>query len=1098
MYKIILRLLIIAIMANGSLFAQKKKAKQENEKYFVNSKMLSALKFRSIGPAMISGRISDLAINPENHSEYYVAVASGGVWKTSNNGISYKPIFDKEGSYSIGCVSIDPNNSNVIWVGTGENNSQRSVSWGDGVYKSVDGGKNWKNMGLKKSEHIGKIIIDPNNSNVVYVAAQGPLWGSGGDRGLYKTIDGGQSWKKVLEISENTGVSDIAIDPRNTEVLYAVSYQRRRHVYTLINGGPESTIYKTVDGGNSWRKIEKGLPGGDKGRIGIALSPANPDYLYAIVEAADKKGGTFQSTDCGESWTKKSSYLSLSPQYYQELIPDPKDPLCFYSMDTQSRYTLDGGKSFTKFSYESKHVDDHALWIDPNNTQHLLDGCDGGIYESFDRGKTWDYKSNLPLSQFYRVTVDNDLPFYNVYGGTQDNHSVGGPSRTIKSHGINNSDWIITKFGDGFESQIDPIDPNIVYAQSQYGWVARYNRVTGENIGIKPSEPDNGEAYRWNWDSPLLISPHNHKRLFFAANKLFKSDDRGNSWEVISPDLTRQLNRNELKVMGKIQSPEAVAKNASTSIYGNIVSFDESPKVEGLLFVGTDDGLIQISDDMGKNWNKQSSFTGVPETSYVSCLKASLHNEKVVYASFDNHKNNDFKPYIMKSNDKGKNWTSIAGNLPMGEIVWSIAEDHENPNLLFTGTEHGLYFTIDNGKHWTKLTAGLPNIAIRDIDIQRRENDLVLASYGRGFYVLDNYSSLREIESIQDNKDHIYPVRPSLMYTKSQPFGWSKKGHFGDNFYSASNPPEGAVFTYYIAEEMLTQKQIRKKEEAEKMKNNEDIIYPTFEELAIEDKALKPYILFTIRDEQGNEIRKLKAPATKGMKRIVWDFKYPSTSAIKKSGKNNKDGKNYNFANEGGGLTTLPGNYTVEMAKVIGDKTEQIGNRQQFITKYLYEQQYTMDIEAHKVKLEMHELYRVFSGIDEEFNQMNKQLELMKLAIKASLKATPEMMKHALAIQLKLDSINQVIYGDKTRSKRFAASAPGLKSRFEKAYYGLWRTNEPLTQTSIDDLKIVQKHILVIQQDLRSIKGELNKLDTELDNIKAPYTPGRLNNERMQ
>lgn len=1086
MKKVVLSLLVISLLSVGNVFAQKKKSKKEESKYFLNSGMLSTLKFRSIGPAMISGRIIDLAIRPDNFSEYYVAVASGGLWKTTNNGVTFKPIFDSQSSYSIGCVSIDPNNTNVVWVGTGENNSQRSVSWGDGVYKSLDGGKTWKNMGLKNSEHIGKIIIDPNNSNIVYVAAQGPLWGPGGERGLYKTTDGGKTWELVLEISEHTGVSDIALDPRNTKVIYAVSYQRRRHVYTLVNGGPESTIYKSEDGGKSWRKIDKGLPAGDKGRIGIALSPANPDYLYAIVEAEKGKGGTYRSTDRGESWTKMSNYVSSSPQYYQELIPDPKDPNCFYSMDTYARYTLDGGKTFTNFSYKSKHVDDHALWIDPNNTNHLLDGCDGGVYETFDRGKTWDYKANLPLSQFYRVAVDNDLPFYNVYGGTQDNNSVGGPSRTIKKHGIVNTDWYITNGGDGFESQIDPTDPNTVYAQAQYGWIVRYNRATGEKIGIKPVEPDNGEAYRWNWDAPLLISPHHPKRLFFAANKLFKSDNRGDSWEVISPDLTRQLNRNELKVMGKIQSPEAVAKNASTSIYGNIVAFDESPKKEGLLFVGTDDGLMQISEDMGKTWTKHTNFANVPETTYVSCLKASLHDENVVYASFDNHKNNDFKPYILMSTDKGSSWTSIAGNLPDGEVVWSIAEDHENPDLLFVGAEHGLYFTIDKGVNWTKLSAGLPNIAIRDIDIQRRENDLVLASYGRGFYILDDYSALRELKKLENKEDYIFPIRPSLMYNESSPFGWRKKGHFGDNFYTADNPPVGAVFTYYIAEAMKTPKQIRKQEEAKKMKANEDIEYPTIEEFEKEDKALKPYILFTIRDEQGNVIRKLKAPASAGMKRIVWDFRYPATRAI------NKGGQKANFGNEAGGLPVVPGTYTVEMAKVIGHQITPVGNKQSFVCKSLYNNRLVGDLATQKLKLEMQQMNRILSGVNHRFNELKKQSSLVKLAIKLTPNSTPEMMKQLLAVERKLDSLNTVLFGNESLKKRYEPSPPSLNSRLSNAIYNSWGTHEPPTQTQIDNFKIVQNHINQLQQDLKDINADLHKLDIELDKIKAAYTPGRI------
>jgi photosystem II stability/assembly factor-like uncharacterized protein len=519
--------LIFLFITSFAIQAQKHSKNSSDSK--ITSKLLSGLKFRSIGPALMSGRIIDFAVNPDKTSEYYVAVASGGVWKTTNAGATYKPIFDKQKSYSIGCVTLDPKNHNVVWVGTGENNSQRSVSWGDGVYKSLDGGKSWENMGLKTSEHIGNIVIDPRNSDVVYIASQGPLWGPGGERGLYKTLDGGKNWERILEISENTGVSDIVIDPSDPDVLYAVAYQRRRHVWTLINGGPESGLYKSTDAGKSWRKLKKGLPDGDVGRIGITISPANTDYLYAIVEAANGNGGIYRSKDRGESWKKVNDYVSVSPQYYQELVAHPTDPECFISLDTWTKITKDGGKTFEGVSTKSRHVDDHALWIDPDDPGHMLIGGDGGIYETYDAAKNWDFKANLPVTQFYRVSVDNAEPFYNVYGGTQDNNTQGGPSRTTSASGIVNSDWFITKGGDGFESAIDPKDPNIVYSQSQYGWLIRYNKKTGERLLIKPMEAKGEKPYRWNWDSPLIISPHDNKRLYFAANILFRSDDRGDS-----------------------------------------------------------------------------------------------------------------------------------------------------------------------------------------------------------------------------------------------------------------------------------------------------------------------------------------------------------------------------------------------------------------------------------------------------------------------------------------------------------------------------------------------------------------------------------------
>ena len=493
-------------------------------------------------------------------------------------------------------------------MGSGENNSQRSVGYGDGVYRSSDGGKNWENVGLKTSEHIAKIIVDPRDSKIIYAASQGPLWSAGGERGLYKSTDWGNTWKQILKISEHTGVTDIVIDPRNPDVIYAASYQRRRHVFTLINGGPESAIYKSTDGGENWDKLKSGLPSVDMGRIGLAISPVNPDYVYAIIEAANDKGGFFRSTNRGATWEKQNSMIARSPQYYMEIFCDPINVDKVYSLDTWTKVTTDGGKTFNRLGNKHRHVDDHALWINPNNTNHILIGGDGGIYETFDGAENWHFKNNLPVTQYYKVATDNSEPFYYVYGGTQDNNTHGGPSRTVKANGIMNSDWFVTLGGDGFETQIDPLDPNTVYSQYQYGGLVRYDRKSGERISIIPVEGKGEEAYRFNWDSPLLISPHKNTRLYFCANKVFKSEDRGNSWEIISTDLTRQLDRNKIPVMGKIWSVDAVSKNASTSQYGNIVAFTESHVKEGLLYAGTDDGLIQVSKDGGKSWKKYQSF----------------------------------------------------------------------------------------------------------------------------------------------------------------------------------------------------------------------------------------------------------------------------------------------------------------------------------------------------------------------------------------------------------------------------------------------------------------------------------------------------------
>jgi len=590
----ILALLMIALSPTDTDAQRKKKkdntAMTSSGAFELSKGMLKMFKFRSIGPAAYSGRISDLAVNPDNTSEYYVGVASGGLWKTTNHGTTFKPIFDDQSVFSIGCLAMDPNNSNVLWVGTGENNTQRNLAYGDGVYKTTDGGKSFTNMGLKTSSQIGKIMIDPRNSNVVYVAAQGQAWGPGGERGLYKTTDGGKTWNRVLEIGPYTGASDMEMDPRNPDVLYVTAHQRERRVYSKIDGGPESAIYKSVDAGATWTKLKKGLPGGNVGRIGIALSPANPDILYAVVELPGSKSGFYRSNDMGESWTKRSDKGSSSPQYYNELYADPINPDLVILMDTRNGLSDDGGKTWVNIEGADKHVDNHVIWIDPSDTNHYLVGCDGGLYESYDQAKTWQFKNNLPLTQYYHVRVDNEYPFYNVYGGAQDNGSWYGPSQTIRRN-IVNGDWTHTLGGDGYLSIPDPDNPDIHYCEWQYCGLSRYDRTTGNTISIKP-QPTEEEEYNWNWNTPYFISPFDSKTLYVGGQYVFKSTDMGGSWKKVSGDLTRGIDQNTLPMMGKIYPPEAVAKNLSTSKFGNIFALAESPLKQGLLYAGTDDGLI--------------------------------------------------------------------------------------------------------------------------------------------------------------------------------------------------------------------------------------------------------------------------------------------------------------------------------------------------------------------------------------------------------------------------------------------------------------------------------------------------------------------------
>lgn len=913
--KLSLLVALLAISFSLTVFGQKNKKDDDSDKdkSEINAGLVSGLSFRSIGPSVTAGRIADIAVNPDNPDEYYLAVASGGVWKTTNHGTTFDPIFDGEASYSIGCVTIDPSNTQTVWVGTGENNNQRSVAYGDGVYRSLDGGKSWENMGLETSEHIGKIIVHPTSSDIVYVAAYGPLWSAGGERGLYKTEDGGKNWKQILFIDENTGISDIAMDPRNPDVIFAAAHQRRRHVFTYISGGEGSGLHKSVDGGNTWKEIKNGLPSSTKGRIAIAISPADPDYVYALCEAENDAQGFYRSTNRGENFSKMSGYLPGSPgNYYLEIFCDPLDKDKVFSMDTWLHHTEDGGKTFKPTGETGKHVDNHAIWINPKNTSHWIVGCDGGVYETWDHATTWQYKQNLPITQFYKVAVDNDAPFYNVYGGTQDNNSLGGPSRTLNNAGIQNSDWYITNGGDGFESQIDPTDPNIVYAQAQYGWLVRYDRKSGEKIGIQPMPGKGEKAYRWNWDAPLVISKHDNKRIYFAANVVFKSDDRGNTWQTISPDLTRQIDRNNLKVMGEIQSPDAIMKHKSTTMYGNIVAMDESSKNDKLLYAGTDDGLIHVTTNGGETWDKKDDFTGIPSMTYVNMLLTSQHDEGTVFAVFNNHKKGDFKPYILKSSNKGESWTSIAGDLPERGSVYAVAEDHVNPNLLFAGTEFGVFFTINGGVNWIQLSAGVPTIAVRDLAIQQRENDLVLGTFGRGFYVLDDYSPLRKLSTEMLTKDAlVFPVRTALQYIESNPLGLRGTGSQGASHYAAKNPEYGVTFTYYVKDKPKSPKKLRQDKEKEVKKDGGDIDYPTYDEFVKEDNYEKSYLMFIIKDDAGNEVRKIKTGSKKGINRISWNMRYTATTPIRL-----QKGKTGRYSNPNEGPLVLPGIYSVELHQV--------------------------------------------------------------------------------------------------------------------------------------------------------------------------------------
>lgn len=1080
--------LILLLVPGSAAVAKKKKNKGKKEEQKTEKKAdilkpgtFSGLKPRNIGPALTEGRITDLAVHPDHDATWFVTIAAGGVWKTVNAGTTWTPIFDSAGSYSVGCVTIDPSNPDTIWVGSGENNSQRSVGYGDGVYRSTDGGKSWKNMGLKESEHIAKIMVDPRNSDVVFVAAQGPLWSAGGDRGLYKTTDGGETWEKVLEISEHTGVTDLVFDPRNPDVLYAASYQRRRHVWTLINGGPESTIYKSTDGGKNWRKIKKGLPGGDLGRIGLAIAPSNPDTLYAIVETADG-GGFYRSTNQGETWKKQSSYLSRSPQYYQEIIVDPLDEDVIYSNDTLLHRSEDGGKRFSRVGEEHKHVDNHVTWIDPKRTDHLLVGSDGGLYESFDRGATWFYRGNLPITQFYKIAVDNDMP-YNVYGGTQDNFSLGGPSQVYNVHGIRNYDWFVTHGGDGFQSRVDPNDPNTVYSESQHGGLGRYNRTTGEQIGIQPQPGPGEDALKWNWDAPLIISPHDSNRLYFAANILFRSDDRGDSWKAVSPDLTRGIDRNKLKVMGRVWGVDSVSKNRSTSIYGNIVALSESPVKEGLIAIGTDDGLIQITEDGGANWRKIDAIPGIPEMTYVNRLEMSRFNENVIYAAFNNHKMGDFKPYLLRSDDLGKTWTSISSNLPERGSVYSMLEDHVEKDLLFVGTEFAAYFTLDGGKKWIKFS-GIPPIAIRDMAIQERENDLVFGTFGRGFYILDDYSPLRKLTAEALEKESMtFPVKDPYLYVPQSPMGGNGKAYQGDNLYVGENPEFGAIFTYYLADPPKTLKQERKKKEGEIKKDGGDNFYPSWDDLRKEERQEKPHVLITVQDANDQIVRRLTGKASKGFTRVAWDLSHPSAMPVREG--------------RGGGRSgpmVAPGLYKVSMELVVDGKPTPFGETRSFTVKLLPNAAADEQENKERVAIQkkVMDLMRAMMGASQVMDDAEKRIQMVKKAIPETPSTEASHMDRVIELQNRLKDLEVRYGGDSTITSRYENAAPGLRGRMMRAAYEMSGTTARPTKTHQQAYEIVADEFEGFLADLKKlVTQDLKKLEDELEAAKAPYTPGR-------
>ena len=1075
---------LCALIASPSLFADDKK-----NQGVMSSATFNGLEFRNIGSAFKSGRIADVEIDPNDTSVWYVGVGSGGVWKTVNAGTTWKPVFDKQDVYSIGTVTLDPQNSNTIWIGTGENVGGRHVSIGDGVYLSKDGGKNWKNMGLKNSEHISEIIVHPKDANTVWVAAQGPLWNKGDERGLYKTTDGGKTWNKVLGDDEWTGVTDVVIDPRNPDVLYAATWQKHRTVAAYYGSGPGTALHKSTDGGESWRKLDKGLPKTEMGKIGLAISPQNPDVLYAAIELNRRTGAVYRSSDRGESWTKGADAVAggTGPHYYQELYASPHHFDRIYLAGVRMQMSTDGGKTFATMKEEHKHSDNHSLTFVANDENYLLMGSDGGIYESWDNGDNWRFISNLPLTQYYKVAVDDDLPFYNVYGGTQDNNTQGGPSRTDSAHGIMNSDWTVTLFGDGHQPATEPGNPDIVYGQWQQGNLTRYDRTTGELVYIKPQAEPGEPMERFNWDAPILVSPHEPSRLYFASQRVWRSDDRGDSWTAISEDLTKNLARIEQPIMGSTQSWDGSWDLLAMSQYSTITSLSESPVKAGLIYAGTDDGLIQITENGGESWRKVSvgKLPKVPDTAFVNDIKADLFDENTVYITLDNHKYGDYKPYILKSTNKGKSWKSITSNLPDKHLVWRVVQDHVNPSLLFAGTEFGVFFSVDSGKKWVELNGGMPTIGIRDLAIQRRENDLVAASFGRGFYILDDYTPLRQVSSeALENESLLFPTRKAWWYIERYSLGFSEKGSAGADLYAAKNPPFGAVFTYYLNDDIKTLKALRQEKEKALKKDNKAVSFPGWDAVDKEKHQKQPAIWLTVRDSEGQVVRKVKGPAKKGFHRVAWDLRYPSASAI---------GAPASFGGNDGFLAT-PGTYSVSMSKEVDGVISELHPAQDFEVVQMRKgalQGASMEEVAAFWK-QMANTQRVASAVNQALSGSIKRLDALKKALFKANAAPGELDKEWAELRSDLLKLDRQVNGISAKNEVGEHRTPTISDRLFVASIGTGRSSYGPTATHKRSLEIAREELKGVQATLNQIMAErIPAFERKLSEADAPWVPGQ-------
>jgi photosystem II stability/assembly factor-like uncharacterized protein len=1042
----------------------------------------SGLKFRNIGPAMTSGRIADIAIHPENENIWYVAVGSGGVWKTMNSGTTWKSIFDNQKVYSTGCITIDPNTPSTIWLGTGENVGGRHVGFGDGIYVSHDDGKSWKNMGLENSEHLSKIIIHPENSDVVWAASQGPLWSKGGERGIYKTKDGGKTWKRTLGDSEWVGATDMLIDPTNPDVLYAATWQRHRTVAGYLGGGPGSGLHKSIDGGETWKELKSGIPSSNLGKIGLAMSPFNSDVLYAVIELDRTKGGVFMTSNGGESWIKQSDAVSggTGPHYYQEIIASPHYEGTLFFMNNSALISKDHGKTFTRMSRSNQHSDSHALVFKKSDPNYLLIGTDGGLYESFDGTNSWKYVRNLPITQYFKIAVDDAMPFYNVYGGTQDNGSHSGPSRTISSDGIASADWWKTLGADGAQTATEPGNPDISYGEFQQGALWRIDHKTRETVYIQPQAREDDPHERFNWDAPIVVSTHNPKRLYFASQRVWKSEDRGDAWEPISGDLTLNQDRMTFPYYGTSQSWDNAWDLKAMSNYNTITSLAESPKQEGLIYAGTDDGLIQITEDGGTNWRKisLSSIKGLPSTPFVNDVRADLFDANIVYAALDNHKNGDYNPYIIKSNDKGRTWSLMNGDLPSKLLIWRLVQDHVKKDLLFAATEFGVYFTSNGGKNWVELEDGMPTIPIRDITIQRRENDLVAGSFGRGIFILDDITPLRNFnKSMMSNPATLFPIKTAHWYRQH-----SRVGSQGDAEWIGKNPPFGANFTYYMPDKIKSKRDIRKSNE-----KKDDAKFPGWDVLEQENREDGPSVVLIIKDSNGDVVNTVQGTNKKGFNRVNWQLNYPN-----KSGERLKTpGGRRNF--RGGGVMVTPGTYTVTLVKRVNGVNIVLQEPESFSVEPLFDgalpRKSYKEIDAFRDAAFAFQQDLTSTNI--ELSRSQQIIDAMLRALNKATSPSDVLFKQLNDVKIALLDIDKELHGDPIKDEIGSRTNPTASDGNSLGWTALGNTYGP-TDEHKALLSRVQSQLKKVKTKLFPIvNSTLPELESALNNAGAPWIEGQ-------